>query len=95
MGDLNAVDYAQTAHMNLIRGFGGLPDDTLLRYRAPVPRGPVWEGVIIDDRTVASKIPRCVRPSESPAIQIGPVAYEAVGLPRKLSKAFRGATHER
>ena len=58
-----------------------------------MPRGPVWEGIIIDDRTVASKIPRCVRPSESPAIQIGPVAYEAVGLPRKLSKAFRGATN--
>ena len=93
MGDLNAVDYAQTAHMNLIRGFGGLPDDTLLRYCAPVPRGPVWEGIIIDDRTVASKIPRCVRPTESPAIQFGPVAYEAVGLPRKLSKAFRGATN--
>jgi len=35
MGDLNAVDYAQLAHMNLVRSSGGLRDETLLRYRAP------------------------------------------------------------
>ena len=38
MGDLNAVDYAQTGHMNILRAAGGLRDETLLRYRAPVPR---------------------------------------------------------
>ena len=55
MGDLNAVDYAQLAHMNLVRSSGGLRDETLLRYRAPVPRGPTWDGVVIDDRVVVEK----------------------------------------
>ena len=58
MGDLNAVDYAQLAHMNVVRSSGGLLDANLMRYRAPLPRGPVYDGVVVDDRVVFSKVPR-------------------------------------
>ena len=47
MGDLNAVCFMTTAHLNLLRRHGAARD--LVRYRAPLPKGPLKEGVIVDD----------------------------------------------
>ena len=44
--------------MNVVRFSGGLRDDCLLRYRAPLPRGPVYDGIVVDDRVVVTKVSR-------------------------------------
>ena len=105
MGDLNAVDYAQTGHMNILREAGGLRDETLLRYRAPVPRGHVWEGVVVDDRVLLRQEPRAAargaprsrsappasRPTERCVHEPIDDVYERAGLAAKRSKRVRDA----
>ena len=52
MGDLNAVCFMQTGHLNLLRRGGALPDSELVRYCAPLPfhgAGSVLTGVVVDD----------------------------------------------
>ena len=96
MGDLNAVDYAQVAHMNIIRSSGGLRDECLLRYRAPLPRGPVYDGVVVDDRVVFSKVSRSgAEPLRSDGgsgvIESAQPVYAAAGLKTKDAKRVRRA----
>ena len=57
MGDLNAVSFAQIAHANLLRKFGGLREEHLLVYRRPIPMSSVQEGVMIDDHVVTAIVP--------------------------------------
>ena len=47
MGDLNAVDFMTTGHLNLLRRHGAARE--IMRYRSPVPKVPFKEGVIVDD----------------------------------------------
>ena len=97
MGDLNAVDYAQLGHMNVVRSSGGLLDANLMRYRAPLPRGPVYDGVVVDDRVVFSKVPRSGGESREAGdcpgiIEAAQPAYAAAGLAAKESKRVRNAS---
>ena len=92
MGDLNAVDYGQLAHMNVIRAHGGMKDEHLLRYRAPVPRAGTWDGVIVDDHVVARQVPRAAAYRQSPEFSCAHAAYAAAGLTAKDSKKKRGVT---
>ena len=95
MGDLNAVDYAQLAHMNFVRSSAGLRDETLLRYRAPVLRGLTWDGIVVDDRVVVEKLPK--RGGGARAVEAADVidraqwVYAAAGLTAKASKRVRCA----
>ena len=47
MGDLNAVDVAQTCHEEILRRAGVGPE--LMKYGFPLPSGPLLEGLYIDD----------------------------------------------
>jgi hypothetical protein len=49
MGDLNAVDVAQTVHEEVLKVAGTLREDQVIRYGHPVPAGDSWEGVYVDD----------------------------------------------
>eukprot|EP00971_Amphidinium_carterae_P075460 1490875-Amphidinium_carterae.1 len=48
MGDGNAVDYAQEAHETMLKRAGNL-QGTQIVGAEPLPRGPVWEMVTVDD----------------------------------------------
>lgn len=58
MGDHNAVDVCQVAHEGLLHRSGVLDDSEILRYGEPVPRGPVWQGVYVDDWIVVRRLAR-------------------------------------
>ena len=65
MGDLNAVSFAQIAHANLLRKFGGLREEHSLVYRRPIPMSAVQEGVMIDDHVVTAIVPLTSRPEDA------------------------------
>ena len=90
MGDLNAVCFMTTAHLNLLRRHGAARE--VARYRAPLPRGPVIEGVIVDDYDIACIVPRTLA-AEEPAEDTEALsrvlrAYASVGLMPEAKKCF-------
>ncbi|MDE0839882.1 MAG: hypothetical protein OSB41_12645, partial [Kiritimatiellae bacterium] len=58
MGDLNAVDIAQCTHEAILVNNGAFPLETVLRYGQPVPEGPLWTGVYVDDHLAVLRLPR-------------------------------------
>ena len=51
MGDHNAVDIAQEAHLGVLRASGALRESERLRYDRPLPSAPdsYYAGVVVDD----------------------------------------------
>ena len=49
MGDHAAVDVAQESHTNLLKSFGAMRDEELLKYRLPMPNpsSKFYEGIMI------------------------------------------------
>ena len=92
MGDLNAVCFMTTAHCNLLRRHGAARD--LVRYRAPLPRGPLKEGVIVDDYDMVCIVPRTLgaeeRAEDTDALRRADAAYESVGVTPDPKKCFVG-----
>ena len=75
MGDTNAVEFGQGAHVGLLKAAGCMQPGEALRASGPPPRGPVWEGVVVDDHAI---IARCGSPvgatedaAEEPAADTG------------------------
>ena len=62
MGDHNAVCFMTTAHGNLLRRHGAAHE--LVRYRAALPRGPLKEGLIVDDYDMVCIVQRELRADE-------------------------------
>jgi hypothetical protein len=58
MGDRNAVDYSQTAHVNVLRSAGLMRESEMLVYGRKVPTGDTLEGVMVDDHVVLQKVSR-------------------------------------
>ena len=54
MGDLNATDFAEVSHINLLREQGACDLANLASYRQPPPRGSMWELLMVDDHIVFS-----------------------------------------
>ena len=52
MGGVNAPDVAQTVHLRLLRDAGCMVSSSVLEYGQPLPSGPVFEGVYLDDHGV-------------------------------------------
>ena len=48
-GDHLGVEYALSAHSNLLRSFGLLGADVNVLRHHPFPKGPMWQGLVIDD----------------------------------------------
>ena len=56
MGDSQAVELAQTAHVGLLFQAGLLVPEALISMGMPIPRSPVMLGVIIDDLIVFERL---------------------------------------
>ena len=92
MGDLNAVCFMTTAHCNLLRRHGAARE--LVRYRAPLPRGPLKEGIVVDDYDMVCIVPRTsgvdVPAEDTEALKRADAAYSSVGLTPEPKKTFVG-----
>jgi hypothetical protein len=92
MGDLNAVDIAQTVHERILEKGGALPVGTVLRHGEPIPRGDLSVGVYVDDLVVIRKLLREDLQSDcGPDVDVidsARRAYGAAGLPRSLKKCY-------
>ena len=107
MGDRNACDIAQATHEALLESAGLLTHSTKLIYGEPLPPGPIYEGVYLDDLLVVQKCkieepvpldgsfvppPLSSDDQDQRRVQQAEKAYAEVGLPRAVHKAFRGET---
>ena len=93
MGDLNAVDFVQVAHINMLARKQVVDPTTLIRYRGSFPDVPVAAGVVVDDLAIVARVPRrherssVVAPGPDDAvIQAALAAYDADGVPPKPEK---------
>ena len=92
MGTANAPDVAQCVHERLLLQHGCLAEGTVLRYRQPLPTGPLLEGVYLDDHLVVGVVPRNqLRSSDGPDLEIirrSHAAYREANVRRSTDKAF-------
>ncbi len=56
MGDRNATDFGELAHLGVLRSVGLAQGHELASYRTAPPRGDVWEFVMIDDHIVTEVV---------------------------------------
>ena len=100
MGDLNACEFAQGSHVQLILSCGGADRSELLMMREPIPRGLLSIGVVIDDLVCLEKVLRAdlqngvfSRRSElDRRMELIMKKYAEVGLPTNEKKAFDNTT---
>ena len=63
-----------------------------MRYRSPIPRGPLLEGVIVDDYDILCVVPQTMRADDAAedteAIGRARQAYASVGLHPEPKKTF-------
>ena len=63
-----------------------------MRYRSPIPRGPLKEGVIADDYDMMCIVPRTMRADETAAdtaaLSRARQAYASVGICPEEKKTF-------
>eukprot|EP00971_Amphidinium_carterae_P347781 6489968-Amphidinium_carterae.1 len=93
MGKAYAVEMTQHAHRRVLEKCGLMRPSERLRYRSPIPRGPVYELLVIDDLGILSKEPkgqpvakaRCVSLLEKAEAQ-----YRNVKLHVSSDKMVRG-----
>ena len=99
MGDALAVEIAQQSHLNLLRLRAGcmLPEECL-QYRRPIPRGPFYELLTIDDHIGLQKIKtsgdwslHCNRDEQ--VFEAANQAYVDVGLTAHPGKRQRREPH--
>ena len=92
MGDLNAVCFMTTAHLNLLRRNGAGRE--IARYCSPLPRASLIEGVIVDDYDMVCVVPRSLTSEESAAdteaLSRAMAGYASVGLTPEPKKSFTG-----
>ena len=67
MGNHNACDLAQLTHEGVLRSGGCLDPCRTIRYRQPLPSGPLFEGLIIDDYVCLRIHPTSERPGPGSA----------------------------
>ena len=56
MGGNLAVEIAQHSHASLLRGAGCLRADEVVSYNQPIPRGPTYELLAVDDRIIVQEV---------------------------------------
>ena len=99
MGDCNACEYAQGAHLKLILTCGAAKPEELIQMRSPYPRGLLSVGVVIDDlvcfeKILSSDLAAAQQHGSSLDIKLNAVMakYSEVHLPTNEKKAFDNAT---
>ncbi|CAE7246419.1 unnamed protein product [Symbiodinium sp. CCMP2592] len=103
MGDVNGCDIAQAVHESVLQRWGLLGADCTLVYGEPVPRGPSWQGVYIDDLLICQRcsfgrpvpldgsfLPPPPLPQDEDVQKVAAAeqAYEEAGLQRAIHKEF-------
>jgi hypothetical protein len=101
MGDLNAVCFVQTAHMNVLRRRGLLAEGELIRYCDTIPAhavGTVLAGLVVDDLAAVDFVRREEAESEGPGDAFmlrAEEAYADANLSPKDSKSVdRALVHD-
>ena len=98
MGDVNATDFAQAAHVGALRAGGCCRKEEMVSYREPFPyRAPgapgAQEWIMIDDRAITGVGPRALaRAAEWTDVELvdcGMAAYDDANLFPKPSKQYR------
>ena len=98
MGDVNAADLAQAAHLGALGcgSEGAAPLASLVSYRRPLPRGPTLTWVMVDDKivtqvTALASSCNAGAPHLGDAVLLrrGDEAYARADLQPKESKRFR------
>ena len=69
MDDSNATTFRQQGHVTFLRQFGAMQPAEMLTYRGTPPKGPVYEGVVIDDHCVVAEVPKSRKWRRSKAYQ--------------------------
>ena len=93
MGDHNACDFAQCVHETILRVAGAVRLGGLLCGARPLPRGPLWMGVYLDDLRSVEKVPRAGAPSVRLTEKFVPRAHSAYresGFSRVPTKGSKG-----
>ena len=88
MGTSFAVEVAQHSHTNLSHRAGCLSPKEQVRYRAPLPRGPVYQLLCIDDYAVIAAVPLSMNLNK---VTTAPSDRPDLGLLEKASAAYEDA----
>lgn len=97
MGDLNACEYAQGAHLALLLQSGAATMKEVMQMHSPFPRGLLSVGVVIDDLVLLEKVMKkeldgsAFASEASERLKLVMQKYEQVGLPTNPKKAFDDA----
>ena len=100
MGDTQAVTLAQTAHLSLALRCGAAHPGNLVCLSCPVPRGPDFVGIVIDDYVSISKVRDVsVKPSHGALLakkierrygEVGLVSHPEKGFEDEEAASFWG-----
>jgi hypothetical protein len=103
MGDNLAVEIAQSAHEGLLRSVGALEPSERVVARRPLPRGPFYEMLNIDDHTSLLRVSHAGTSHSAVAssserrdllaFEASEREYKRVGLVQHQGKRTRRATH--
>ncbi len=93
MGDVNATDFAEVAHANVLAAGGALDMEAWMSYRAPTPAGRLLQLLMVDDHNVLYRMRAGERAEDrgedDALLEAADKAYAAAGLEPKPSKRFR------
>lgn len=95
-GDHLGVEYALQSHTSLLQRAGLLTDNTLVLRNHAFPRGPLWEGLVIDDYFILSREKvggnsRLARSVE--LLGVAEEAYKKAGALGSDDKTISGSDH--
>lgn len=95
MGNINATTFAHSTHSEVLKQGGLLKKDRTLSYGSAIPRGPLIEGLIIDDYGIFRILPkRDLNSSTGPDVDMAATAdrcYADAGLETASEKAQAGS----
>ena len=93
MGDTNATDYGQLAHLGVLREGEALDESAYVSCRSSPPAGDLWQVVMIDDHMVVQvyESTRTARSADEVLLMRVEAAYAGAGLEPKIAKRFRFA----
>ena len=92
-GDHLGVEYALSSHCKMLEDAGLLKDDSWVRRHKIFPRGPSWQGVVIDDFFSISREAAASENSQSRSVQelkVAENAYSEHGVFGSDEKTVRG-----
>ncbi|CAK9009135.1 Ultraviolet-B receptor UVR8 [Durusdinium trenchii] len=90
MGDTQAVTLAQTSHLSLALRSGSAAPSNLIALGGPIPRGPDFVGIVIDDYVALSLVPSGAKGASNGAAlsKAMETKYLEVGLVSHPEKGF-------